>query len=80
MTNPKYTLYVWSTNDEGGYAVCHVDEFASKHNGNLQIEHLGNFNTTNELAKMLYADDPDWFADEGLALYYATEMMEEFTN
>ena len=74
----KYTLYTWSTDDDGGYGICPVSEFTPNKEHN-QVK-IGDFNTTSELADLLYADDPDWFVDEPGAFMEAINMMRDYAE
>ena len=67
-----YTLYWWETDDEGGYGICACGEFIP------DSKRIGNFNTTSELADLLYADDPSWFVDEPGAFMEAMNMMRSY--
>lgn len=80
----KYTLYEWIADDEGGYGICLASEFTPNRGYHPESGwrakpsvKLGDFNTVSELADLLFANDPDWFADKPGAFIEATNMLRE---
>ena len=53
---PKYTLYAWCTDDEGGLCICRAEKFESKkvytEFGFYSKVKIGDFDTAEELAEL----------------------------
>ena len=83
----KYTLYVWTSDDEGGYGICLASEFSpsigykpeSGWRARPSVK-VGDFNTVSELADLLFADDPDAFIDKSGAYIDAIDMMDWYNE
>ena len=63
-----YTLYVWMSDDEGGWGICHSGEFSPILNyapwsgwRAKPSEKIGDFSNKDELTNLLFAHNPDWF-------------------
>lgn len=82
---PKYTLYAWCADDEGGLSICNFGEFTPKRDYHPESGwraqpsvKIGDFTTASELAALLYKDCPEFYKDENHALVKATEWLQEY--
>ena len=78
----KYTLYVWQSDNEGGYAICKTESFSqmlgydpdSGWRAKPSIT-IGEFNTIDEGAHLLYRDGPGFYKNLNSARNDIIEML-----
>lgn len=80
---PKYTIYSWRSDDEGGFGVCNYGEFTPNMNYQPETgwratpsEKIGDFSTMEELADLLFEYNPEWFKTIEEATKEAKEIMQ----
>lgn len=81
----KFTVYAWYADDEGGLAVCLTEKFIPSLGYNPMSgwrakpsEKIGEFNTIDELADVLFKDDPEWYESKENAMQEAKWMYNEY--
>ena len=80
----KYTVYAWRADDEGGLGVCLTEKFSpsldynpsSGCNARPSVK-IGEFDTIEELAEVLYEDNPVWYESKENALKEAGWLLED---
>ena len=60
----KFTVYEWSIDDEGGFGICLTNKYSDDINSPLfdrTQDKIGEFNTVDELAELLYNYNPEYY-------------------
>jgi hypothetical protein len=77
----KFTVYSWRADDEGGIDVCLTNEFNPSLRYNpysgwraRPSKKIGEFNTIDELADVLFANNPEFFETKENAIQDAKWM------
>ena len=67
----KYTLYLWRTDDEGGYGMVESEKFSPSFDYHPETGwraqpsvKIGEFNTVDELADLLMVKYPEYYTHE----------------
>ena len=92
QTMPKgkaYTLYAWRADDEGGWSICKRENFSPQRDYYPESgwraqpsQRIGDFDTTEELADLIFAEVHDYDAEytKEEALQEARSWMEDITT
>ena len=70
----EYILFEWATDEEGGYGVCSADKWNPK-GKNIYI---GCFNNVDELAALLYEDNPEFMVSPLVATVFALDLLTSY--
>lgn len=60
----KFIVYEWRTDDEGGFGVCLINNYSDDIHNPLfdrTRDKIGEFNTVDELAELLYNNNPEYY-------------------
>ena len=81
----KFSVYVWKSDDEGGFGICRAEQFSSSlgyrpESGQLArpSQKIGEFNTVEELAEILFDSSNDYYASFEEATADAEQLFDDY--